>query len=177
MSERAHPPIRVATTRDGTLSYLIGTAPDALPPVRSGDLSAAWEAAREAACASEWGLPRVFRFAPPDGSTLDLALADEDACCWAEAVEQTAGMQTTYGVSLCLRLLALVALLARAPWTSAYCRIGRAGAALDPALLRTAATTPLNSQAGFDDGVFRTRLGGLPPPPLDLRLIATGASA
>jgi hypothetical protein len=177
MSERAQSPIHVATTRDGALTYLISTAPDTLPAVRSGDLVAAWEAAREAASGSEWGLPRVFRFLHADGSTLDLALTDEDACCWAEAVDHTTGMQTTYGLSLCLRLLALVDLLARAPWTGAFCRIGRAGAALDPALVRAAATAPLTSQAGFDETVFRARLSRLGPPSINLRLTATGAPA
>ena len=177
MRARAQPPIHVATTQDGTLTYLVDTAPDALPPVRSGDLAAAWDAAREAASGSVWGLPRLFRFLQADGSTLDLALADEDACCWAEAVDHTTGIQTAYGLSLCLRLLALVDLLSRAPWTGEFCRIGRAGAALDPALLRAAATAPLTSQAGFDETVFRARLSRLAPPAFNLRLTAKGASA
>ncbi len=175
MSERAQPPIRVAQARDGSLTYLIATAPDALPPVRSGDLLAAWEQAREAAAEAEWGLPRLFRFLQDDGTTLDMALADEDACCWARAVDDARGMQTTYGLSICLRLLALVDLLARAPWTGPLCRIGRAGAALDAALVRTAATVPLTSQARFDEAGFRARLGRLAPPQPEPRLTATGA--
>ena len=146
------------------MTYLIHAAPESLPPVRSGDLAAAWEAARAAAVEASWGQPRLFRFIKPDGSTLDMALADEDACCWAEAVDHSTGMQNPYGLSLCLRLLALVDLLARASWASALYRIGRAGAALDPSLVRTAATAPLTSQAAFDETAFRSRLGGAAPP-------------
>lgn len=173
MSERAQPPVRVAQARDGTLIYLVRIAPDALPPVRSGDLAAAWEAAREAAAGSEWGMPRLLRFMREDGTTLDMALADQDACCWAEAIDQTTGLQTTYGLSLCLRLLALVDLLARARWTETLCRIGRAGAALDPALVRAAATLPLTADASFDESRLRTRLAERSSEP---RLI-TGAHA
>ncbi|GAC1343896.1 MAG: hypothetical protein NVSMB18_20530 [Acetobacteraceae bacterium] len=172
--QRTQSPIQVVRTRDGSLTYLVDAAPDALPPVRSRDLAAAWDAAREAAAESAWGRPLLFRFVREDGSTLDMALADEDACCWAGAVEHTTGMQTTYGLSLCLRLLALVDLLARAPWTGALCRIGRGGAALDPLLVRTAATVPLTTQAAFDEAAFRARLAATPG---NAALSAPGASA
>ena len=156
MSERA--PIRVARVPGGPLTYLIDAAPQSLPPVRSGDLAEAWAAARDAASDTRWGTPRLFRFLRSEGGMLDLALADDDACCWAAAVDQTAGMHTAYGLSLCLRLLALVDLLARAAWLGRFYRLGRAGAALDPALVRVAATTSLTSQANFDEREFRARL-------------------
>jgi hypothetical protein len=156
MSERA--PIRVARVPGGPVTYLIDAPPEALPPVRTGDLAEAWEAARQAACDTQWGTPRLFRFLRTEGGMLDLALADEDASCWAAAVDRTAGMHTTYGLSLCLRLLALVDLLARASWLARFYRLGRAGVALDPALVRVAANTALTSQAGFDEGEFHARL-------------------
>jgi hypothetical protein len=174
MTEHTQPLVRVVQARDGSITYLIDAAPESLPPVRSADLSSAWDAARQAACGSEWGLPRLFRFLNEDGSTLDLALADEDACCWAGAVDHTTGMQTTYGLSLCLRLLALVDLLARAPWVGEHCRIARAGATLDPLLVRTAATAPLTNQAGFDESLFRARIGRRSAPSA---LTASGAPA
>lgn len=167
--------LHVAQAGDGSITYLVNAAPDSLPPVRSGDLADAWEAAHDAAVECEWGHRRLFRFMRPDGSTLDMALADADACCWARAVDATAGLQTAYGLSLCLRLLALVDLLARAPWAGAHCRIRRAGATLDPALVRTAATAPLTKEAGFDETTFRLRLG-TPTAPAALPL-AIGASA
>jgi hypothetical protein len=159
MSERAQSLVRVVQANDGSVTYLVDFGPESLPPVRTADLAHAWEAARQAASGAEWGLPRAFRFLQEDGTTLDLALSDEDACCWAAAVDQTTGMQTTYGLSLCLRLLALVDLLARAPWTGAHCRIARAGATLDPVLVRTAATSPLTNGADFDESLFRLKLG------------------
>ncbi len=174
--QQAQSPIRVLQARDGSLTYLVHAAPEALPPVRSRDLAAAWDAAREAATGSEWGHSRLFRFVQPDGATIDMALSDEDARCWASAVDHTTGMQTPYGLSLCLRLLVLVDLLARVSWASALCRIGRAGATLDPLLVRTAATTPLTNQAGFDETAFRVRLG-LAAPAAAARLPASGAPA
>ncbi len=156
--------IRVGQSRDGTLTYLVDLPPEAMPPVRGRDLAAAWDAARDAATDAVWGAGRLFRFRRPDGSTTDLALSDEDARCWAGAVDITVGMQTSYGLSLCLRLLALVDLLARAPWMSNLFQIGRGGAALHPALLSAAATAELTADAQFDETGFRDRLARLPAP-------------
>ena len=161
----AMPPlIRVGQAEDGTLTYLVDLSPQALPPVRSRDLAAAWEAAREAATGAGWGAQRLFRFRGAGGGTTDLALHDRDARCWAGAVDGTVGMQTSYGLSLCLRLLALVDLLARASWTASLFRIGRTGAALHPALLSAAATAQLTPDARFDETGFRARLAGLSGP-------------
>ena len=158
------------------MTYLVNSPPESLPPVRLRDIAAAWEAARAAARATAWGRARLFRFCRADGSLTDLALADADACCWAGAVDQTAGMHTSYGLSLCLRLLALVDLLARERWAVPLVKVTRSGAELDPALLRAAAIAPLNREARFDETPFRAlvapRLGALGATPL-----ASGACA
>src|SRR5438067_2315212 len=109
--ERAADPIAVGAASDGTLTYLVDLPPEALPPVRGRDLAAAWDAAREAALARMWGAARAFWFRRRDGSCTHLALADPDARCWAGAVDRTVGTHTRYGLSLCLRLLALIDLL------------------------------------------------------------------
>ncbi len=153
------PALQVGQALDGTLTYLVDRPPALLPPVRGRDLAAAWDAARDAALGAVWGAGRRFRFRQPDGSFTDLALRDRDALCWAGAVEITAGLQTLYGLSLCLRLLALVDLLARARWTRALCQVRRNGAELHPALLRTAATIELTNDARFDETRFRAGLG------------------
>src|SRR5690242_6654662 len=101
-------PVRVGAAPDGSVTYLVDLAPEALPPVGRRDLEAAWDAARTAAIAGRWGAVRGFRFRRHDGSHTLLALTDSDAGCWAEAVDRTVGMHTAYGLSLCLRLLALV---------------------------------------------------------------------
>ena len=163
--EHAPPLVQVGQGLDGTLTYLVDHPPGALPPVQGRDLAAAWDAAREAARAAMWGSARRFRFRQPDGSFTDLALQDRDALCWAGAVELTAGLQTTYGLSLCLRLLALVDLLARARWTDGLCRVRAGGAELHPALLRAAATTELTNDARFDETRFRAGLTLLAAPP------------
>ena len=164
------PPILIRRSGD-TLTYLVDLPPEAMPPVRGRDISAAWDAAPDAATDAVWGAARLFRFRRPDGTTTDLALSDEDARCWAGAVDGTVGMNTSYGLSLCLRLLALVDLLARAPWLSELCPIGRTGAALHPALLSAAATSELTADARFDETRFRNSLARLPAPQ------ATGAYA
>ena len=151
-------PVRVGATTDGSVTYLIDLPPESLPPVRSRDLEAAWEAAREAALNSRWGRARGFRFRRHDGSYTDLALSDRDAGCWAGAVDAIVGMHTSYGLSLCLRLLALVDLLSRARWGAGLFRLGRAGAELHPSLVRTAASAPLTADARFDETGFRDRL-------------------
>jgi hypothetical protein len=165
--------IQVGAGADGTLTYLVDIPPQHLPPVRGRDLAAAWEAAREAAAAAIWGGARLFRFRQDDGSFTDLALADRDARCWAGAVDSIVGMGTSYGLSLCLRLLALIDLLARARWLRGMFELESGGADLHPALLGTAATLPLTAEARFDETRFRAKLAALP----GYRPIASGAPA
>jgi hypothetical protein len=62
------------------------------------------------------------------------------------------------GMSLCLRLLALVDLLAHASWVRPLVRLARDGAEFHPALLRAAASQPLTHEARFDEAGFRLRL-------------------
>lgn len=170
--------VRVAETAGGARTYLVDLAPAALPPVRPRDLAAAWDSARGAALAQHWGAPLLLRFAEPAGETTELALADADACCWAAAVDGTVGLGNTQGLSLLLRLLALVEVLPRAPWALPLVALGREGAALDPALLRAAARLALGADARFDPGALRAALvveaalpaapateAALPPPP------------
>jgi len=159
MTPREQPPsIRVGPGPNGSLTYLVDVPPEALPPVTSRDLERAWYAAREAALAQSWGLVRGFRFHRPDGTHTDLGLADRDARCWVGAVDMTVGIQTSHGLSICLRLLALVDLLSRASWVRPLCHLEKDGAELHPALLRAAATHPLTADARFDETGFRNRL-------------------
>ncbi len=150
--------MHVGAGPDGSLTYLVDMPPEELPPVHGRDLERAWYAAREAALAKRWGTARFFRFRRDDGSFGDLALADRDARCWAGAVDVTVGMRNSYGLSVCLRLLALVELLARVRWADALCLLQRDGAELHPSLLRAAASTPLTEDARFDETGFRDRL-------------------
>ena len=147
--------VRVQARADGALTYLVDLPPEALPAVRRRDLAAAWDAARAAAAAADWGTPRFFRFRRSDGTSTDLALADPDACCWAGAVDGTVGMGDSYGLSLCLRLLALVDLLASARWAMRLFSLRRDGADIEPAVLAAAATLPLTPDARFDEADFR----------------------
>jgi hypothetical protein len=164
--------VRVGAAADGTLTYLVELPPEALPPVRARDLAAAWDAARSAAITARWGMARLFRFRRADGSVTDLVLADADARCWAGAVDGTVGMQTAYGLSLCLRLLALVDLLGRARWADTLFTVKRDGAELHQALLHGAATAPLTNDARFDEAEIRTRV--LRDALLQPRLAAAG---
>ncbi len=151
-------PIRVGASPDGALTYLVDLPPESLPPVSRRDLERAWYAARRAALAEQWGAVRVFRFLREDGAHSDLVLADRDASCWAGALDAIYGIGTRQGLSLCLRLLALIDLLARSPWAVPLLRLARDGAEPDPALLHAAATEPLTGEARFDPIGFRARL-------------------
>ena len=159
------PHVSVGATRDGTLTYRIDTAPGDLPPVLVRDLLHAWEHAREAARRAVWSVGRVFRFEAPDGTTTHLALQDEDARCWAGAVDRSLGMQTFYGVSVCLRLLALVDLIAQAAWAAAMVDFDADGADLHPALVRAVAEARLTPDARFDEPLLRASLRTLPGAP------------
>jgi hypothetical protein len=150
--------VHVGAAPDGSLTYLVDLPPEELPPVHRRDLERAWDAARDAALAQRWGVARLFRFRRGDGSFGDLALADRDARCWAGAVDLTVGMRNSYGLSVCLRLLALVDLLARARWADSLFMLQRDGVELHPVLLRAAASAPLNPDARFDENGFRRRL-------------------
>ena len=165
--------VQLGHALDGTILVQVEQPAATLPPVRARDLVAAWDAARDAAVAAIWGAALRIRFRQPDGTVTELALQDRDARCWAGAVELTAGLQTVYGLSLCLRLLALVDLLARARWAAPLCTLRPDGAELHPALLRAAATTELTNDARFDETRFRAGLPTLPPHPLP----APGAGA
>ena len=152
------PFVRVGRSPDGVLTYVVDQPPETLPAVRSRDIALAWDAARQAALSARWGAVRGFRFRRADGAFTDLALADRDARCWAGAVDATVGMANSHGLATCLRLLALVDLLARAHWAAGLLRLERDGADLHPALLRAAATTPLTQEARFDEARFRAHL-------------------
>ena len=151
-------PIPVAEAPDGALAYAIPLPPEAMPPVRPRDLVNAWHAAREAADAGAWGKPRLLRFTRDDGTTTDLALADADAACWAEAVDLVAGLGSLPGMALCLRLLALVEVMGRARWMAGFFSIGAEGAEFHPALLRAAAEMPLDAASRFDELALRRLL-------------------
>ena len=154
----ASPTIRVGTSPDGSVTYLVALPPEALPPVGKRDLEYAWHTARRAALHDDWGVVRGFRFNRPDGTHTDLALADPDAACWVGAIDTAVGLGTSHGLSLCLRLLALIELLAKARWTRPLFTLDRGGADLHPALLSTAASIPLTRDARFDEASFRDRL-------------------
>ncbi len=159
MEPSEHPAsVHVGVGPDGSLTYLVDRPPEALPSVLGRDLERVWYAARDAALSQRWSAPRWFRFRRPDGSCTDFALADADANCWAGAVDVTVGLGSSYGLSTCLRLLALIDLLARARWTDPFCRLARDGAELHPTLLRAAATSPLTPEGQFDEATFRGRL-------------------
>jgi hypothetical protein len=159
--------IQVVTTGDGTMTYLVGIPPEDLPPIRPRDLDAAWQRARAAAIGAQWGNLRLFRFHRGDGSHTDLALADPDAACWAAAADTVAALASPYGLSLCLRLLALVALMARASWAQPFFTLSRDGADIAPVLLAAAAKARLTGDALFDPDalgavIARSTLTGAP---------------
>ena len=175
------PTVQVHNSATGLRTYSVDVPPEALPPVAGRDIERAWYAARQAAIAERWGPPRGFRFRRQGKDPADrwqvLALADADARCWADAVDATVGMASAYGLSLCLRLLALVDLLGRVGWTGRVVRLARDGAELHPALLAAAATIRLTGEAGFDESLFRDHLGADIVAPPSTRLPSHSSTA
>lgn len=156
--------VRVAEAPDGALTYLVAVPPERLPPVRPGDLLAAWTLARQAAARRRWGRSRVLLFRPaPDAPPTRIAIADRDAGAWAEAIDAAIGLHTLAGLALCLRLLALVEVLTRADWLAALFEVTPAGIDLHPSLLAAAAAMPLDKAARFDEAGLR-RLLSRPTP-------------
>jgi hypothetical protein len=165
--------IRVARTPHGALAYLVALPPERLPPVPPRALLRAWDAAREAATARLWGPPRMLMFhrpggaATPEGETTEIAIADRDARCWAEAIDRLVGLDSVGGLALCLRLLALVEVMTRAAWLSGLFDVapGGHGIELHPTLLAAAARLPLDATARFDEaGLARLLSRTLPSP-------------
>ena len=138
--------------------YRVAVPPTAMPPVPLKDMEAAWEAARAHSLSANWGAQRSFRFPTSDGQIADFDVIDRDARCWAGAVDDVADLATLGGISLCLRLLALVHILATAPWAKLYLSSKRDGARVDRALMRAAARADLTDDARFDEASLRRNL-------------------
>jgi hypothetical protein len=138
----------------GVVLHLVPRLPPALPAVAARDIEQAWEATQPAAAAP----PRAFRFDGP--VPLELRLADPDAAAWVAAVERTVGLASLHGVSVCLRLLALIALMAQAAWLRPWFTLARGGAVLRPELLRAAAAVTLNEAGGFDETALKALMPG-----------------
>ncbi len=156
--ERPAPSVEVRDYGPDHVLYRVALAPAAMPPVPVRELEAAWDAARAHSLSADWGAQRSFRFQPADGRITDLDVTDRDARCWAGAVDRMAGLATLSGVSLCLRLLALVHLVATAPWAKTYLSSKRDGTRIDRALMRAAARADLTDDARFDEASLRRNL-------------------
>ncbi len=148
-------PVRTLIGQAGEILHQLDQPASSLPAVSKRDLEQALEAAHDGLKTAP---PRGFRFAAPPAPPVELVLADPDAAAWAVAVEHTAGLDTPHGVSLCLRLLGLVALLADAAWARPWLVRGADGVEIHPQLLRAAALVPLNDAGGFDETALRALL-------------------
>jgi hypothetical protein len=151
-------PIQVRQAPNGALAYAVAIPPERLPAVAPDRLLAAWAMARRAAALERWGPPRLMLFHRDDAPPTEIAIADADAGCWAEAVDSEVGLDTLPGLALCLRLLALIEVLTRAPWLAGMFDVTPDGIDLHPALLRAAASMPLDAGARFDEGGLRRLL-------------------
>ncbi len=154
-------PIRTQAGPAGEILHLVPHTAAALPSVTKRDLEQAWEAAHDAALAPRHdAATHVFRFAQNETPPLDLLIADQDAANWATAVDRVADLSTAHGISVCLRLMALVELMGRAAWARAWFRLSRANFEFHPALLQAAALSPLTETGGFAETALRALLPG-----------------
>jgi hypothetical protein len=141
--------IRTEYGAHGEILHLVPFAPPGLPPVTRRHLEQAWDAARAAAIAARAARIHGFRFTAGDTPPVELLLADRDAASWTSGVERIADLSTAYGISLCLRLLALVTLMGSVEWAKPWFSVQRAGTRIHPALLQAAALAPLTPTGGF----------------------------
>lgn len=158
MVEERSPCVEVMDYGGDRRLYRVTMPAAALPPVPVRELEAVLDAARAASLADGETRHRSFRFLGADGLVADFDLADPDARVWAEAVDRRAGLATLGGMSLCLRLLALVHLMTTVPWASLYLSAAQDGPRIDRSLLRAAARTDLTEEARFDEASFRRNL-------------------
>ena len=147
--------LRTTPLPSGALRHEIGLTAAEIPAVAPAALEAAWELAREGASEGRWGQARLLVFR--DG--VQIALTDPDAAAWAEAIARHAGTDTLGGLALCLRLLALVELMARAPWLRGFFALGAEGVEFHPLLLAAAARAPLDPTGRFEESAMRAMLG------------------
>ena len=126
-----------------------------MPPVTTRDLEQAWDAARIAALSSDRAARREFSFCGADGRIATFDLDDRDARLWAGAVDRLSDLATLRGISLCLRLLALIDLMANSPWAFGFMTSKRDGARVDRSLLQAAARADLTEEARFDEASLR----------------------
>ncbi len=153
------PPIRTESGPAGEILHLVPHPAAALPAVTKRDLEQAWDAARDAALApAARPAAHFFRFTQGTAPPLDLVLADKDAATWAGAVDRVANLSTAHGISVCLRLMALVELMGRAAWTRAWFTLNRGGLEFHQALLQAAALSPLTDTGGFAETALRALL-------------------
>jgi hypothetical protein len=158
------------------LVYRVTVPPEAMPPVTTRDLEQAWDAARAAALSPSGAAHRQFSFRGADGRIAIFDLHDRDARLWAGAVDRLSGLTTLRGISLCLRLLALIDLMANSPWAFGFMTPKRDGARLDRTLLKAAARADLTEEARFDEASLRRILPERPADQAGDRPF-TGASA
>ena len=146
----------------GEVLHLIPYLPAALPSVTRRDLEQAWEVARSAALAATEPSSAVkthgFRFIQAAAPPVDLILADPDAANWAGAIDGVVNLSTAYGISVCLRLMALIELMGTALWVRRWFSFNRSGLELHPALLQAAALSPLTPTGGFAETSLRALL-------------------
>ncbi len=145
--------IKSAEGPGGGLLLVVSAPASALPCVTKRDMELAWEVAQAAGVAA--GVARIKFVAEPP---VELVLEDRDAAAWVAALERRIGLSTAYGVSVCLRLLALVAVMAQAGWARDWFALAQGGGEIRPELLQAAALAPLNETGGFDETALRALL-------------------
>lgn len=152
--------IRRVTGPDGAALHLVPLAPERLPKLVGRDLERAWHAAHHYAHRAtrtqrqHAAPPRAFRFAT--GATL--TLTDADAQLWASAVDASADLATAYGISLCLRLLSLIALIAHADWCAPHVQFCGDGCPVDASLLKAASLATLTPEGALDPAAVQNLL-------------------
>ena len=141
----------------------LSIGPEDLPPTSPLDRRRAWRASpmgAEVGLVMEPGDVEGICFRSKTSAETKFMFADLDAACWAAAVDRAYGLETTNGVSLLFRLLALIEMMSEARWLQPFFSLsGKDGATLHPTLLSVAATERLSKTAAFDPQSFKVAMG------------------
>ncbi len=137
--------------------------PEELPPTSPIDLRKAWQAAHVGAQVGLTMAPGDIDgvcFRNKRGEESKFMFADIDAACWAASIDRTYGLETTTGISVLFRLLALIEIMSQARWLQPFFSLSpKDGATLDQRLLAAAAQAPLSSTGSFDIQRFKQAMG------------------
>lgn len=149
-------------TDGSSLIYAPFSAKD-LPLVGFSDIERAWNTANsvaESPSSLEGSGPQGVVFQDTPTSNIHVKFDDYDALHWIWAIHKSFNLETTKGLSVCFRMLALYHLMADTQWTRPFFSFDRKNRLkIDKTLMAAAATSPLTANGLFDPTEIQKEVG------------------